>query len=170
VSGNEKPVEASMPFTPLHLGPGALFKAVGGERFSFMIFGGSQVLMDVEPLARMIRGDTILHGVSHTIAGAFAVAMVSALVGRPVSNAALRYSKIGDHPIGWVAAFVSAFVGTYSHIGLDAVMHADMNPLWPLARGNGLLGVISVGTLHALCVASGLLGGSVVALRAFRDA
>ena len=68
-----------MPFTPFHLGPGALIKAVGGERFSFMIFGGSQVLMDVEPLVRMIRGDAVLHGMSHTIAGALVIGVVSAV-------------------------------------------------------------------------------------------
>ena len=32
-----------MPFTPFHLGPGALIEAIGGERFSFMIFGGSHM-------------------------------------------------------------------------------------------------------------------------------
>ncbi|SDD22187.1 hypothetical protein SAMN05444678_110144 [Sphingomonas sp. YR710] len=159
-----------MPFTPFHLGPGAFFKAIGGERLSFMIFGGSQNLMDVEPLARMIRGDAVLHGMSHTIAGAFVVALVSTAVGRPVRNAALHNSGIGDHPIGWRVALASAFVGTYSHIGLDAVMHADKNPLWPIAYGNGLLGVISAKALHILCVVSGLLGGGFVALRAVRNA
>ena len=159
-----------MPFTPFHLGPGTLFKAVGGEHFSFVIFGGSQVLMDIEPLVRMIRGDAILHGISHTIAGAFVVAMVSTALGRPVSNAALRSSGVSNHPISWLVALVSALIGTYSHIGLDAVMHADMNPLWPIAYGNDLLGVVSVGTLHVFCLASGLLGGGLVGLRALRRA
>lgn len=158
-----------MPFTPFHLGPGALFKAIGGERFSFMIFGGSQVLMDVEPLVRIIRRDTVLHGVSHTVVGTFVIAMASAIVGRPVSNFVLRHSGISDHPIGWRVALISAFVGTYSHIGLDAVMHRDMNPLWPIVYGNGLLGVMSVGTLHMFCIVSGLLGGSFLALSHLRD-
>jgi len=125
----QKLAKATVPFTPFHLGPGALFKAIGGQRFSFMVFGGSQVLMDVEPLVRIIRGDAILHGVSHTLAGAFVVAMVSTAVARPMTNAALRYSGISDHPVGWIVALVSAFVGTYSHIGLDAMMHSDMIPL-----------------------------------------
>jgi hypothetical protein len=159
-----------VPFTPFHLGPGALLKAIGGERFSFMVFGGSQVVMDIEPLVRMIRGDAILHGVSHTVAGAFVVGVISAAVGRPVCNAALRHSEISDHLIGWRVASASALVGTYSHIGLDAVMHGDMNPLWPIASGNVLLGLISVPTLHVLCVISGLLGGGFVALRAVRSA
>lgn len=159
-----------MPFTPFHLGPGALFKAIGGQRFSFLIFGGSQVLMDIEPLVRMIRGDSVIHGMSHTVAGAFAVATVSTAIGRPVGNAVLRHSGIGDHPIGWIVALASAFVGTYSHIGLDAVMHGDMNPVWPIASGNSLLSFISVETLHVLCAASGLLGGGFVAFRILREA
>ena len=43
-----------MPFTPLHLGVGACCKAVGQRRFSFMIFAGTQVLMDIEPLLGLI--------------------------------------------------------------------------------------------------------------------
>lgn len=159
-----------MPFTPFHLGPGSAFKAIGGERFSFLIFGGSQVLMDLEPLARMIRGDAILHGISHTILGALVVAVVAAAIGRPISNAVLRLSGIGAHVIGWPVALASALVGTFSHIGLDAVMHADMNPFWPVAYGNPLLGVISVGRLHMACIVLGLLGGGVILYRAVRDA
>ena len=159
-----------MPFTPFHLGPGALFKAIGGDHFSFMIFGGSQVLMDVEPLVRMTRGDTVLHGLSHTVAGAFAIGIVSAAVGRPLSNMVLRHSVGGSPTIGWTVAFISAFVGTYSHIALDAVMHPDMNPLWPFALGNGLLGLISVANLHWFCIASGVLGGIIAIPRALRRA
>ena len=46
-----------MPFTPFHLGPGAVFKVVGGDRFSFMVFGGSQVLIDLEPALRLMTGE-----------------------------------------------------------------------------------------------------------------
>ncbi|MEG1399527.1 MAG: hydrolase, partial [Acinetobacter sp.] len=45
-----------MPFTPLHLGVGACCKAVGQRHFSFMIFAGTQVLMDIEPLLGLIYG------------------------------------------------------------------------------------------------------------------
>lgn len=158
-----------MPFTPFHLGPGALCKAFCGERFSFLMFGGSQVLMDVEPLVRMIRGDAIVHGASHTVIGALMIALLSTAVGRPISNVALRFSGLSDHPISWTVALLSALIGTYSHIVLDAVMHRDMDPFWPFAQGNGLLGSLPLGTLHLLCVLTGLLGGGLVALRALRE-
>jgi hypothetical protein len=159
-----------VPFTPFHLGPGALLKAIGGDRFSFMIFGGTQVLMDIEPLVRMIRGDAILHGMSHTVAGAFGVAIVATATGRPISNFVLRQTGISDQPISWEIALGSALVGAGSHIGLDAVMHGDMNPLWPIVRGNDVLAVVSVGTLHMLCFVAGLFGIGCLALRALRDA
>ncbi len=31
-----------MPFTLIHMGPGAAFKALGGRRFSLMVFGFAQ--------------------------------------------------------------------------------------------------------------------------------
>lgn len=57
-----------MPFTPFHLGPGALFKGAGDTRFSFMVFGGSQVLMDIEPLIRIAQRVTAMIGTySHIV-------------------------------------------------------------------------------------------------------
>jgi hypothetical protein len=53
-----------MPFTPFHLGPGAAVKAIAGDDFSFIVFGGAQALMDIEPLVHMVRGDAVLHGLS----------------------------------------------------------------------------------------------------------
>ncbi len=45
-----------MPITPLHLGIGCCCKAIGQQRFSMMIFAGTQVLMDIEPLLGLIYG------------------------------------------------------------------------------------------------------------------
>jgi hypothetical protein len=43
-------------------------------------------------------------------------------------------------------------------------MHADMQPIAPLSTGNALLGVVSLGSLHLLCVAGGALGALVIGL------
>lgn len=156
-----------MPFTPFHLGPGAAFKALGGKHFSFMIFGGSQVLMDLEPLVCLVRHDSVVHGPSHTVAGAAAIALLSAVIGKPVSGFVLRWLSARDASIPWTVALISATAGTFSHVGLDAVMHADMQPLWPFAPGNRLLGAISLRDLHVLCLICGIVGGGVIALRAW---
>jgi hypothetical protein len=158
-----------MPFTPFHLGPGAAFKAVGGRHFSFMIFGGSQVLMDLEPLVRMVRSDAAVHGLSHTVLGAFGIGVVSAALGKPISEFVLRLFGARHASISWTVALASAFIGTYSHIALDAVMHGDMAPLWPLSDANPLLRAIRVRDLYLLCLISGIAGGAVIAARAWRS-
>lgn len=154
-----------MPLTPFHLGPGAFFKSVGGRHFSFMVFGGSQVLMDVEPLVRILRGDDILHGFSHTVLGAFLVALVAGLIGRPISLFVLDLLKIRHRRFGWGVSFLTAFVGTFSHVVLDALMHSDMRPFWPLAETNPLLGLISVPVIHLLCLASAVSAGCIAGAR-----
>jgi membrane-bound metal-dependent hydrolase YbcI (DUF457 family) len=49
-------------------------------------------------------------------------------------------------------------LGSYSHIVLDSVMHRDMAPLAPFSSANALLGVITLGQLHLVCLALGVLG------------
>ncbi len=155
-----------MPFTPIHLGPGALFKAIGGKHFSFLVFGGSQVMMDIEPLIAIIQGKAILHGYTHTLGGALAIGLAAGLIGRPISVFVLRLLKIPHYTFTWTASFAGALVGTFSHVLFDAAMHPDMRPWWPLTDGNGLLAIIPVGMLHILCLALGVVGAAVLTARA----
>jgi len=157
-----------MPFTPIHLGPGLAFKAVGGSHFSFMVFGGAQVLMDIEPLLGILRDKPILHGLSHTLAGALAIGMLAGVIGKPVSWAVLRRLNIPHAPLTWTASFAGALLGSFSHIFLDAVMHADMRPWWPFRTDNPLLYLMGIDRLHLACALTGLLGLAVIALRAKR--
>lgn len=157
-----------MPFTPLHLGPAAVLKAALGRHFSFMVFGGTQVLMDIEPLVRIVRGDGVLHGPTHTYAGATAIAVLACAIGRPISHGALRVwnAQLDERsrwpaarmPIAWHAVVIAAFVGAWSHVLLDGFMHADMEPFAPWSDANPWLHAISVDTLHWLCFATGVVG------------
>jgi membrane-bound metal-dependent hydrolase YbcI (DUF457 family) len=67
----------------------------------------------------------------------------------------IRYPKAA---ISWAAAAAGAFAGTFSHILLDAVMHADMIPWVPLSESNELLGLISIDSLHIICLLLGIVG------------
>lgn len=148
-----------MPFTPLHMGPGLLLKSLLQGSFSLMVFGWAQILMDVEPLVAMIRGEGVLHGASHTWAGALLIGGVAALSGKPAAVLGLRLFRLASHlPLSWPVAFASAWIGTFSHVLLDGVMHADMQPLRPFTDGNGLLCLVSVGHLHLFCLVTGALG------------
>ena len=147
-----------MPFTPFHLGPGAVFKAVGGDRFSFMVFGGSQVLIDLEPAVRMMIGSVILHGFTHTLIGALVIGTLAGAIGKPISERVLYEMNIPCHGFTWTMSFVSAYIGTFSHVLLDAVMHWDLMLLYPFSLSKPLLGLISVDWLHVLCIGCGGLG------------
>jgi hypothetical protein len=158
-----------MPFTPFHMGPALAVKAVCGRHFSLMVFGFSQIVIDIEPLVRIIRGDAVLHGLTHTYLGATLIAIASALIGRPVCQFYLNTWTPDPHSpfmvwlrgpslISWHAAFVGAFAGTYSHVALDSMIHYDMQPLAPFSDTNALLNVVSMGVMHLICILTGVLG------------
>jgi membrane-bound metal-dependent hydrolase YbcI (DUF457 family) len=130
-----------------------------------MVFGGSQVLIDVEPGVRMLFGASIFHGPTHTIAGAFLMGIVAALIGKPISEFALRLLRIRHRGITWMASATGAFVGTFSHLILDGFTSPDMSPWFPFVGSNGLLGLISLAALHHICVALGVVGGLLVFIR-----
>lgn len=154
-----------MPFTPFHLGPGALFKGIGGDRFSFMVFGGSQVLIDIEPGYRMLTGELVVHGPSHTVAGALLIGIVATVIGKPISEYALQLLRFSRTHISWTASATGAFIGTFSHLFFDGFMHADMVPWAPFSHSNALLGAISWSSVHILCVVLGIVGVLLMFIR-----
>ncbi|TAK76700.1 MAG: hypothetical protein EPO12_16045 [Aquabacterium sp.] len=158
-----------MPFTPFHMGPGLAFKAVGGARFSVLVFGVAQVAMDIEPLVGILRGWPVLHGWTHTYAGATLIGLLVWLLAPwPCRRLLAGWNALleGMGLKGWrspgritqACAAAGAFVGTWSHVLLDSVMHGDMHPLRPFAEGNALLHAVSLTSLHLLCVAALVVG------------
>ena len=124
-----------------------------------MVFGWTQVIMDIQPLVVIISGEGHLHGFTHTFIGATLLAVVSALTGKYAAEFGLRF--IGESaylPIRWVVVFLSAFIGAYSHVLLDGVMLADLQPFAPFSASNAFLGFISVEALHEFCLYSALVG------------
>jgi hypothetical protein len=143
-------------------------KSVARNHFSLVTFSVAQVAIDIEPGVGMFRGSEVLHGWSHTYLGATVIAGL-VLVFRSLCvrilqlwNRELRYHNLSwlasPEPIPWVAAVTGAFVGTYSHVALDSLMHPDIRPLAPLSSSNGLLDLVSLPALHQSCVAAGIVG------------
>jgi hypothetical protein len=151
-----------VPFTPFHMGPGLLVKALLQGSFSLMVFGWAQIIMDIQPLVVLLTGEGHLHGFSHTYVGATLIGAGSALTGKYAAEFGLRRMGQARYlPISWPVAIASAFIGSFSHVLLDSVMHADVEPFAPFMLNNPFLGFISVEVLHKLCLYSGLLGGGL---------
>ena len=154
-----------MPFTPIHMGPGILIKSLLQGSFSLMVFGWTQIVMDIQPLIVLISGEGHLHGFTHTYIGAILIAIFAALTGKYLSELGLKILKISenDNPISiiWWVVFLSAFIGSFSHVLLDSIMHSDVEPFFPFILDNQFLGLISVSMLHKVCLYSGLVGAAI---------
>ena len=64
----------------------------------------------------------------------------------------------GPVRVSWGVAWLSAFLGSYSHVLIDSIVHADVHPLAPVTSANWLLDLISPAALHGVLVCSGLVG------------
>ncbi len=154
-----------MPFTPFHMGPGILIKALLQSSFSLMVFGWAQIIMDIQPLFVLISGTGHLHGFSHTYIGAILLAVFAALSGKYLAEFGLLVIGIAkkDNPliISWPVAVISAFIGTFSHVFLDSIMHTDLEPFYPMTEHNSFLALITTPQLHSFCIYSGLIGAVI---------
>ena len=155
-----------MPFTPFHFGPGALVHSAAPKHVSFLAFCAANVLVDVEPLYFMLTHQYPIHRFLHTYVGATVAAAIVvglfALV-RKVTPRLLDEFRLRNLSLRAVA--LGAILGTYSHVVLDSLMHADMNPFAPFSAANPLLGAVFLNTLHGFCLIAGVVGGVAVAVR-----
>lgn len=83
---------------------------------------------------------------------------------RRLSPAQARW--LGAEPtIAPAAMWSGAMLGAWSHLGLDGIMHYDVEPFAPWRRGNPLLELVSLEALHLGCLAATALGLVVLAAR-----
>lgn len=159
-----------MPFTPFHFGPGLAIKGLIPNQFSFSMFALANVAMDIEPIYRMWRIQTPIHGFSHTLTGAVVIAASTVFLGRPLIKTGWRiYERFSAaleiHNMTWLQAVSGAVIGTGSHLLLDALMHADMHPFLPFTSANPLLNTDWIMPLHLACLLAGMLGMALVLVR-----
>ena len=155
-----------MPFTPLHFGPGFLIKSILRKHFSFLIFIVSQIVIDLETLWNMMQDEPRLHYIFHSFTGSLIPAMITILLARPLFwgvNFIARPQYIGQEasPVTTPALpviLISALIGVWSHVFLDALMHWDVTPFIPWSQINPFRPLISVDALHRARVISGILG------------
>ena len=132
---------------------------------SFML---SNVLIDLEVLYYIHRGESPLHRHLHTYVGGVAMGVVAALVMLSLALVARAFIPAFSRRLGistptpirlmLLQSLAAGLVGGVSHIVLDSFMHRDMHPFWPFARGNSLIGLVGIAELHIALALMGFLG------------
>lgn len=169
-----------MPFTPFHMGVAMLVKPAAGARFSIISFGLAQVLMDIEPGLGMLRDADVLHGYSHTLPGALLIGMLAAWLASWISGSLLRrwnreFQAMRWHwlqvPVGVSngAVLLGAWVGSFSHLVLDGLIHHDIRPLWPLTSINPLANRVGHDAVYLGCALGMALGAVLWLLRQWKQ-
>lgn len=129
------------PLTPYHLGPGGFLGILLLKWIDFPTLIIASAILDIEPIMVLVFNLSYpLHGVFHSFFGAILVSLVLIVV--------MKYFREYFSPI--MAVFnieqeirlrnisFGAFLGTFSHILLDAPIYSEMNPFFPLI-GNPFL-------------------------------
>lgn len=161
------------------MGPALAVKAACGRHFSVPVYAFTQVAIDSEVLLGFpFRRDLSYHKVMHTLAGGTAAAILALAMLRPVISPGARlWNRLTGTASGsiWymepqvssLAAIVSAFVGAWGHVLLDAPTHSHMEPLMPIARGNPFDGLVSHRRTMAWCVGLAAVGGGGILVRSY---
>ncbi len=161
-----------MPITPFHFGPGAAIHALAPKQVSFLAFCVSNILIDIEPLYFMLTDQYPLHRFFHTLIGASLIVImtVALFIGMRAFTQRFWLPNLFQwQELGIFAITIGAILGSYSHIVLDSFMHSDIAPFAPFSDINPLLQVISLNTLHWGCIAAGVLGIIILAIRHLRS-
>ena len=159
-----------MPITPFHFGPGALLHAAAPRHVSFLAFCTANVLIDLESLYNLVHRNDPVHAFFHTYVGATLVVIATVilfLAARWLAAHAWLPNLLRWRDLTTRQVITGAVLGSSSHVVLDSVMHRDMQPLLPFSAGNSLLHAIPLGALHAACLATGVVGALVVAIKWF---
>ena len=150
-----------MPVTPFHFGPGVLFHAVAPRRVSFIAFVAANCITDIESVYNILRGNFPLHRFLHTFVGAALVAAMTValfMAMRRLARSIRLPNWFAWQQLTLPPVIVGALLGSYSHIVLDGIMHADMRPFAPWSDANPFLHAVSLRTLHWACLIFGIAG------------
>ena len=157
-----------MPFTPYHFGPGAALHALAPRRISFFAFCAANVLTDLEPLYHLLRNEGRVHGFFHTYVGATFTAAIAVGVFAALGRLGARLPALGpfqERELRLPAVAAGAAAGTWSHVLLDSIFHADIRPFAPFSDAQPLVRAISHQAMQVGCVISGSAGLLILVAR-----
>ena len=167
-----------MPFTPFHLMAGTSVKSFFPQYFSFSIFTLTNVIIDSEVLFYIYTTGIPAHKFFHTFLGASLIAIFVALFCRSLCKISLKFWNIilytkkfslfkVEAKITRLSAWCGAFVGAYSQLLLDSIMHADMMTFFPFSDLNQFHNIILTNNLHYLCIGLFYMAFAIFVLKSY---
>ncbi len=154
-----------MPFTPFHLGPGLFLGLLLLRFIDFPTFLIANVIVDVEPfLVLMFDLDYPLHGFFHSFLGGTVVALFLALVMnriRETVSPLLTLFRL-EQRSSLKSILYASMSGVYLHILLDARMHWDIRPLYPLEANPFLIQTALPGLWESMFCVWCFFGAAIV--------
>jgi hypothetical protein len=168
-----------MPYTPLHMGPGLIAKAIAPKHVSIIAFGVTQVLIDLEVLWNMGHHNPQLHTFFHTYVGASLVVIVAISVAKPLSTLARRSWNLLTYHAShlnvaasdrttWTATIAGACIGAYSHVLFDSFYHLDIQPFQPWSAANPFKGLLTPAHMELAFLVMFMLAIVWLTIRAIR--
>jgi len=142
-----------MPFTPYHFGPSGLLGLMFRRWLDLPVFVLANVVVDIEVLVIWrLRLGWPVHRYAHTFLLGAAVALAWALVAymaRPVFKWTMQLLRI-PYETGFLKILISAVLGVWLHVLIDAIYHYDVKPFWPY-RMNPLWQLLSHSQVLWIC-------------------
>jgi len=160
-----------MPVTPFHFGPGLFCKGLAPQHFSLAAFVVTETLVDVETLVNLGLRNWPVHDRFHTLVGSISMGLAASagifLAGRVLPKCVTKHcvSRAATSEVSLSGVVLGGLAGGVTASLLDAVMHGDVMPFWPLTRANPLHGMLGLGWLHWGCVAAGVAGAILLLWR-----
>lgn len=157
-----------MPVTPFHFGAGLAAKAAAPQRFGLLAFCAANVIIDVEPLYYALTRQDPLHRFFHTLPGALIAALLTVFLFW-ILKKILQWLHLNrllvKAEVAPPGVWLGALSGAISHILLDSVVHADVQPFAPLTRSNPFLGWFSIFEVENFLTLLALAGAAGIILR-----
>jgi membrane-bound metal-dependent hydrolase YbcI (DUF457 family) len=138
-----------MPLTPFHIGPGLFIPLLLFNIIDLPTFLIASVILDIEPiLVLFLNLQYPLHGFFHTFLIGTVVALILTFVMVKIRRlfSPLMSSFKLEQKWSFTSILIAALSGIYLHLFLDAQMHWDMQPFYPLTI-NPLLDLSSLAGL-----------------------
>lgn len=169
---------APLPYTPYHFGPGLLLKAGLARRLSFLAFCTTQVAVDLESWYYLTGGEYPVHRLLHTFLGATLIGLgvaglvlitdraVRWVIGRRAAHLSIgRPVVVFASEVNWRGVLVGGLLGGLTHVLLDSVLHADVQPLRPFSTVNPFLDLVSWDLVENASILAGVAGAVWLGLR-----